>query len=600
VRGLIAAFNDPVDDVRILALKHLATLQNITGMPEPLVAQFLVPTRALDTRVFAVLALGAIRAKSALVTLLHDSNPNIRDNALRQLSRLNAKDSAAAIASLLRDPKAKNSWPLAMETLGALRSKQYASLVATHLHDSPHTDADAVTGLRELDAWRERLSAARALGQMRATKYLGDIEMLGHDRKLSLEEVNEVIATMNGVDYQRLRASVQTVAAVRDLMDEQPLRRIIAANQFAAIADPAYADDVATLLSDADDRVRREAISALGWMRAGQYAKPIARFLNDTNPTLRAAAAQALGRMGKGEYAPAIAALLTDSDFACRAWAAFALGRMHATSYAPSIAPLIHDPTQLTASLAADALADMNATAYEGELVQLLHEKEDIWDLEWVLRALAKMHPVEYADDIASLLDRSDLRATTSDELRSYQAGLRERASDVLRAMHATGQIRQLSRVLTSSYGMDKHVLATLESFGPLSWQSIADVLATCYDDDASQAILRFACVYLSGGDPTIVRVLKEVAIDMPFTRSRVVADVRASLEAVHAFFPASRRHEMLAADIDARIYALVANAREALTAQDQKLLESLARDLDSAKSSRSAAFRQLLQRPDH
>jgi HEAT repeat protein/beta-lactamase regulating signal transducer with metallopeptidase domain len=96
---------------------------------------------------------------------------------------------------------------------------------------------------------------------------------------------------------------------------------------------------LAGALRDSDGEVRREAVSALGQIRAASAAGALAQALTDSDDEVRAKAAFALGELrSSAAVEPLGKALTADADPEVRQQAAFALGQIRAQA---SVAPLV-------------------------------------------------------------------------------------------------------------------------------------------------------------------------------------------------------------------------------------------------------------------
>ena len=100
---------------------------------------------------------------------------------------------------------------------------------------------------------------------------------------------------------------------------------------------PPFAPDLASLVTDAEPRVRRRAALAIGRVRLREGIEPLLGTLADPDPEVRAMAAFALGLIGDPSPAPQLTAALTDPAPLVRGRAAEALGLINARDAAGAI-----------------------------------------------------------------------------------------------------------------------------------------------------------------------------------------------------------------------------------------------------------------------
>ncbi|MEN3339539.1 MAG: hypothetical protein V7647_3215 [Acidobacteriota bacterium] len=92
------------------------------------------------------------------------------------------------------------------------------------------------------------------------------------------------------------------------------------------VAPPAITPDLATLVADAEPRVRRRAAMAIGRVGLPEGVKPLTTALVDGDPEVREMAAFALGLIADASAAPPLTAALADASPIVRGRAAEALG----------------------------------------------------------------------------------------------------------------------------------------------------------------------------------------------------------------------------------------------------------------------------------
>jgi HEAT repeat protein len=106
---------------------------------------------------------------------------------------------------------------------------------------------------------------------------------------------------------------------------------VVRADVMMALAErgPEWAELLIEGLSDADIKVRREAVRGLGKTRAPQAVGPLLNVLEkDSNNTVRRAAAESLGKIGERAALPPLKAALQDQYLIVRIGAALGLANM--------------------------------------------------------------------------------------------------------------------------------------------------------------------------------------------------------------------------------------------------------------------------------
>jgi HEAT repeat protein len=148
---------------------------------------------------------------------------------------------------------------------------------------------------------------------------------------------------------------------------------------------------------------RGSAAAALGLMGAKEYAPKLVALLHSASEDDRVGAASGLSGMGSAEHVAEIAKLLDDKADRVRVAAMQALGALGAKQYAGQIAALLTalgDP--MVGETACYTLVKLNAKEQTKDLAKLLGAE---FQNGYAAKALALLGAVEYAQDIAALLE---------------------------------------------------------------------------------------------------------------------------------------------------------------------------------------------------
>ncbi len=134
-------------------------------------------------------------------------------------------------------------------------------------------------------------------------------------------------------------------AIVADLASPEAARRLSAARALrelgdhAALAAPEAVPPLLGLLDDGDPRIRAEAVTALGSLKASAALAGVLARLRDGVPEVRVAAAEALGRIGDPSARDGLLAALSDEQ--ASHWAAWSLGELGLHDALPSICSMV-------------------------------------------------------------------------------------------------------------------------------------------------------------------------------------------------------------------------------------------------------------------
>lgn len=129
-------------------------------------------------------------------------------------------------------------------------------------------------------------------------------------------------------------------------------------------------------MRDSDGEVRREAVGALGQIRAQGAAAPLAEALSDKDAEVRAQAAFALGQIrAEAAVAPLVAAL-ADAEPEVRQQAVFALGQIRAKSSVEGLIGALRDANVEVRQQAAFALGQIRDARAVSPLSAALDDRE--------------------------------------------------------------------------------------------------------------------------------------------------------------------------------------------------------------------------------
>ncbi len=160
------------------------------------------------------------------------------------------------------------------------------------------------------------------------------------------------------------------------LGSENPALRLEGINALRRIArfDPASRQAIRDMLSDPNERVRREATDALGDLGDKEAAPFMAQMLSDPDAGVRREAIDSFADWGQKEASPLIAQMLGDSDENVRREALVALGTLGAGEAGSEIAQLLSDPSERVREQAADVLGRLKSREGSSALLQALND----------------------------------------------------------------------------------------------------------------------------------------------------------------------------------------------------------------------------------
>ena len=147
----------------------------------------------------------------------------------------------------------------------------------------------------------------------------------------SLEElggdaIEQLIASMAGIDFEDEADWVKAKAFVRALDSDVPELRMAAANGLGQFGDADALSNVVEAFDDDDHRVRARAARAAGSIADPRACDPLETLLDDRSPAVRREAAEALGLIGNRQALQALLGMYDDSDERVRRIAVGAFG----------------------------------------------------------------------------------------------------------------------------------------------------------------------------------------------------------------------------------------------------------------------------------
>jgi HEAT repeat protein len=451
----------------------------------------------------------------------------------------------------------------AARALGAIGARDRAGELAKLLRD-PSSEV--------------RGAAAEGLGAMHATDRAGDVVELLRDES---PDIRSTAAEALGV----MQARDQAGEVVKLLRDASHDVRSVAATALGAMQAKDEAEEVVKLLRSPSANVRIAATDALAAMRAKNEAREVAKLLRDGSSNVRSAAADALGAMQAREHSSEVVKLLRDPEPDVKASVARALGVMQAKDEARKVAKLLGDESASVRSAAANALGAMQAREASSEVVKLLRDQEPDVRAS-AADALGLMRATDRVGDVAVLLGQP------ADEIEAF--GRSSGGSWFIMSGHGARLFVPVDEPRAAAVRM-------VEENGPLPIECLHFICESFYASHIFQGQARFDCHYLGGGDPVIEQVLKRIMLlpEQAPTHPATVGEARSILDSFHSFFPVSRKNTYLAQDTDEQIYEVAKEWEHSWTSADRdSLLQPLLTDLESAHSSRTSDFRELVRVP--
>ncbi len=254
--------------------------------------------QVVEVRLEALRVIARWRDKNtlrALVHVLRDPHPDVRERAILELRTAGGRESIPALVQCLVDPVA------------SVRAQTVPTLA--YLGWTPQTPTDHVLDL----IGRSQFTEAGAVGRV-ALDFL--LPFVGHACISTRRDVAEALGLQRD---ERATASLEKLLADTD-----------AGVRIAAMTSLARMKASVTILermtTDADKNVRVAAVETLGDMKDTEAVPALLRSLKDEHWGVRCAAAAALGVIGERASVPLLIEALKDSDPDMRVACAEALG----------------------------------------------------------------------------------------------------------------------------------------------------------------------------------------------------------------------------------------------------------------------------------
>ena len=505
---------DDVDPrVRVDAATLLGRLRDARAVV-PLVGRARDDAPEVRSAVYSALGdLGDTRAVPALVQGLRDDAPDPRLAAIAALGQLGSTESVRALAVLAShdDPRVPRAVTAALGQIpgeearealvGALGEARTRAMAAQTLEERARRSAR--TGQDE-DAARIVSALALSLSEAdepaHATQIARTLSDIAAFTSIEAAAPALLAALRDGhgepPDILRALGATGSPDALVPLLErvrteEVPVRMAAfeALRRYFERAEPdgRAADPLLAILGDVSGPEREPVIGLLGHVGARRALPTLRTLLAHSDPALRLAAIRAIGGIGDPEGAPAVLALLDDRDGRLRFEAAWAVGAAaspailedllsrlgrrgptdrHAVLTALSLAlPRLAESGELTAPLAARSLETLMAIV-RGDDEALAARALDV---------LAAWHPVEAAEPLAHLLERSGprRRLAIARALGAMDADVARRALRDAMRVRSVSLTTQAASVLGEHGGPEEAALL-LERGPHLPWPASA------------------------------------------------------------------------------------------------------------------------------
>jgi HEAT repeat protein len=324
----------------------------------------------------AVGRVGLVEGVTPLLSLLSDADPEVRQMAAFALGLLGDARASAPLVQALADP----SWIVrgsAAEALGLIGDRSAADAIGNVvaqlvqsgvLAQPPGDDADVgrdtpagvfrlgVYALVRLNAF-DQLAAAvlDAAGQPRvrwwpvayALQRVADKRALNALLSLATDEhLYTRLFAVKGLAELRDRVAVPVLAPLVASTDRAVA--VEAVRALGRIGDAAGAAPLMTVVRDrkADSRLRAEAITAVGSMRADGAYEILLDLVSDSRPEIRSAALGAVAAADPENFTTVLSGLDPDPDWSVRATLATVMGTLEPERGLPRLAAMLRDTDQ--------------------------------------------------------------------------------------------------------------------------------------------------------------------------------------------------------------------------------------------------------------
>jgi len=199
----------------------------------------------------------------------------------------------------------------------------------------------------------------------------------------------------------QLRAAGTARAIAAALQDSDAEVRQQAAFALGQLRSEGSVNALIGALEDKDAEVRQQAVFALGQIRSASASKALTGALGDASAEVRQQAAFALGQLRDPGSAGALAGALKDSDADVRQQAAFALGQLREPASAAALAAALKDSDADVRQQAAFALGQLRVPASAGALTGALKDA----DADVRQQAVFALGQLRSTDAVPALLD---------------------------------------------------------------------------------------------------------------------------------------------------------------------------------------------------
>lgn len=432
------------------------------------------------------------------------------------------------------------------------------------------------------------------------------------------------------ISFDKKMAGILQLEDQRILRVDVPLSPVIAQarrGRATPTPPPPFAPDLASLVTDAEPRVRRRAALAIGRVGLREGIQPLLGTLADPDPEVRAMAAFALGLIGDLSPVPPLTAALTDPAPLVRGRAAEALGLINAKDAAgaigqmaaeygrsPAVAAMQGDDETLPVAPEAEAFrlglyGLVRLRAYEpiaaatldaggrpvtswwpvAYALQRVNDARALPALRQLLLAPGKYTPAFAARGIGGLKDAASLDALVA-LVDNARTPLEVRVSAV-RALAQIGEARggaALARLLSQA-GLDPNLqLEAVTAAGALRAADALPIVQDLLTDNwpaVRIAALRAAAAI---DQENFILVLSSLDTDKHWSVRAALADVLATLPPQVAL----PRIQAMVQDEDTRVLPAVARALVRLRAPEAaSLVLTHLKDADFAVRATMAAL---------
>jgi HEAT repeat protein/beta-lactamase regulating signal transducer with metallopeptidase domain len=214
----------------------------------------------------------------------------------------------------------------------------------------------------------------------------------------------------------QLRAAGSARAIAAALQDAEAEVRQQAAFALGQLRNEGSVNALIGALEDKDPEVRQQVVFALGQIRAPGSAKALGAALSDASAKVRQQAAFALGQLREPGSAGALAGALKDADADVRQQAAFALGQLREPGSAGALAGALKDSDADVRQQAAFALGQLRHAGTVGALAGALKDS----DAEVRQQAAFALGQIRSKDAVPALLEM--LKADKNADIRQQAA----------------------------------------------------------------------------------------------------------------------------------------------------------------------------------